>query len=163
MFPRQRWPARFLLIVALVLPSCSRPAPASSTSHVEILAAPANEDLKTSVQREVTRAKADGRDLLVYVGAAWCEPCQYFHNAAAAGELDKVFPTLRLIEFDLDRDRDRLLQAGYRSRMIPLFAVPRADGTGSGQQIEGSIKGAGAVDEITPKLRGLIARAREGG
>ena len=130
---------------------------------MEILAGPAEGELQAAVRREVTRAKADGRDLLVYVGATWCEPCQRFHKAAAAGELDKVFPTLRLIEFDLDRDRERLDKAGYRSRMIPLFAVPSADGTGSGQQIEGSIKGPGAVDEITPKLRGLLARARTSG
>src|SRR5262245_38452241 len=76
---------RPLSIVALVLPSCSRSEPSSSGSRVEIIAAPPSEDLMTTVQREVTRAKADGRDLLVYVGAAWCEPCQYFHNAAAAG------------------------------------------------------------------------------
>jgi hypothetical protein len=163
MRPRLQWSAGILSIVALALLGCSRPDPASAGSRVEILPAPANEDLKATVQREVARAKADGRDLLVYVGATWCEPCKHFHDAAAAGELDKVFPTLRLVEFDLDRDRERLLQAGYRSKMIPLFAVPRADGTGSGQQIEGSIKGSGAVDEITPKLRDLIARARAGG
>ena len=163
MHPRLKWPALFVSVVALALPGCSRKDAPPAASHVEILAGPADGDLKAAVQGEVTKARADGRDLLVYVGAIWCEPCQRFHKAALAGELDKVFPTLRLVEFDLDRDRERLDQAGYRSKMIPLFAVPRADGTGSGQQIEGSIKGPGAVDEITPKLRSLLERARANG
>jgi thiol-disulfide isomerase/thioredoxin len=119
-------------------------------------------DVAAEVQREVTRAKGDGRDLLVYVGATWCEPCQYFHQAAEKGQLDSVFPGLRLVEFDLDRDREALDRAGYGSKMIPLFAVPRADGTGSGQQIEGSIKGPGAVDQIRPRLQTLIDKARAG-
>src|SRR4051812_20113525 len=107
---RQRWTALLLSMVALGLASCSR-KDASPGSHVEIIAGPKDGDLKTAVQREVTRASAEGRDLLVYVGATWCEPCQRFHKAAEAGELDNVFPALRLIEFDLDRDRDRLDQA----------------------------------------------------
>ena len=91
------------------------------------------------------------------MGASWCEPCQRFHQAAQAGQVDALFPGLRLVEFDLDRDRDRLERAGYRSRMIPLFALPREDGTGSGQQIEGSIKGPGAVEQIAPRLKALLA------
>src|SRR5262245_36330359 len=104
---RSKWPALLVSMVAIVLSGCSRKDPASG-SHVEIIAGPKEGDLKTAVQGEVARAKADGRDLLVYVGATWCEPCQRFHKAAEAGELDNVFPTLRLIEFDLDRDRERL-------------------------------------------------------
>jgi len=171
MLNRRRWTALLLSMAALSLAACRADDPAprpekaekAAASHVEIVPAPADGDLKAAVQREVSRAKAEGRDLIVYVGAVWCEPCQRFHKAAAAGELDAAFPTLRLMELDLDRDRDRLDAAGYKSKMIPLFAWPRADGMGSGQQVEGSIKGPGAVDEITPKLRGLIARGRAGG
>lgn len=147
-----------LSLAAFALPACRGEERGAAVSHVEIIAASPSEDLPASVQRELGRAKADGRELLVYVGAPWCEPCKRFHDAAAAGELDTVFPKLRLLEFNLDRDKERLEQAGYRSRMIPLFARPGADGTGSGQQIEGSIKGEGAVAEITPRLRGLLAR-----
>jgi thiol-disulfide isomerase/thioredoxin len=117
-------------------------------------------DVAETVRREVARAKADKRDLLVYVGATWCEPCQYFHNAARAGELDAKFPTLRLVEFDLDRDLEALDRAGYASKLIPLFALPREDGTGSRDRIEGSIKGPGAVAEITPRLQSLLAKRR---
>lgn len=136
------------------------PAEVKKALPVETLAAPESGDVQEIVQRELSRAKAEGRTLLVYVGATWCEPCQRFHAAAKAGELDAVFPGLRLLEFDLDRDQDRLVKAGYQSRMIPLFAVPRADGVGSGDQIEGSIKGPGAVDQIAPRLKGLLAKAR---
>jgi hypothetical protein len=125
---------------------------------VEIVPAPEGE-VPAIVKGELDRAKGDGHRLLVYVGATWCEPCQRFHQAAQAGQMNAVFPGLRLLEFDLDRDRDRLQKAGYASRMIPLFALPRPDGTGSGEQIDGSIKGPGAVDQITPRLRALLAQS----
>ena len=98
----------------------------------------------------------DGRVLLVYVGAPWCEPCQRFHKAAAAGALDARFPRLRLLEFDHDRFVDGLAGGGYTSRYIPLFAVPGPDGRASGRAIEGSIKGEGAVDNIAPRLETLL-------
>lgn len=113
-------------------------------------------DVAALVQKELARAHSDGRRLLVYVGAAWCEPCRRFHDAATAGKLDAQFGTLRLLEFDFDRDEARLRQAGYVSRLIPLFAAPNPDGRASGRQIEGSIKGDGAVGEITPRLAALL-------
>lgn len=125
---------------------------------IDLVAAPPAGDVQGIVQHELTRATSEGRRLLVYVGAAWCEPCQRFHQAAEAGKVDALFPGLRLLEFDLDRDHDRLERAGYSSKLIPLFALPRLDGTASGDQIEGSIKGAGAVDQIAPRLQALLVR-----
>lgn len=154
-----------VLVAALAL-GCSReepstkPDPASRANQrlpVETVAAPVSGDVQEIVRREVSLAKQQGRTLLVYVGAAWCEPCKRFHDAASRGELDSAFPGLRLIEFDLDRDGDRLKQAGYSSKMIPLFAAPLADGRSSGRQIEGSIKGPGAVDQISPRLKALLS------
>ena len=127
--------------------------------HVEWTpAAPAGE-VAPLVQRELARARSDGRRLLVYVGATWCEPCRRFHDAAAAGKLDAEFGTLRLLEFDFDRDEPRLREAGYVSRLIPLFAAPGPDGRSSGRQMEGSIKGDGAVGEISPRLRALLGES----
>lgn len=134
-------------------------APVSSAPGVRFVPAGPG-DLVTVVAAFVRETRAAGRTPLVYVGASWCEPCQRFHDAAAAGELDTVFPGLRLLEFDLDRDRDALEKAGYASKMIPLFALPNDDGTGTGQQIEGSIKGPGAVLQIQPRLQALLDKAR---
>jgi hypothetical protein len=114
-------------------------------------------DVPTLVKSELASASQNGRSVVVYVGATWCEPCQRFHQAATAGKLDVAFPNLRFLEFDSDRDGERLATAGYVSRLIPLFARPGDDGRASGRQIEGSIKGQGAVDEITPRLRQLLA------
>lgn len=150
-----------LFAAASLLAACSKEEPVKSepAAPVEIIKT-TGADVAETVRREVVRAKADKRDLLVYVGATWCEPCQYFHNAAAAGELNATFPGLRLVEFDLDRDREALQRAGYGSTMIPLFALPREDGSGSGEQIEGSIKGPGAVAQIAPRLKELLSKRR---
>jgi thiol-disulfide isomerase/thioredoxin len=133
----------------------SAPA-ASAPAKLRTLAAPPGESALTLVQREAARERAEGRTLLIYVGATWCEPCQRFHAAAASGQLDVQFPKLSLLEFDRDRDEARLAEAGCLSQFIPLFAVPDASGHCSARQVQGSIKGDGAVAEITPRLRQLL-------
>ncbi|MCA9628348.1 MAG: thioredoxin family protein [Myxococcales bacterium] len=101
--------------------------------------------------------KAGYTRVVVYVGATWCEPCQYFHHAVTEGKLDRELDGVTFLEFDLDQDRDALASAGYASRMIPLFALPDASGRGTDQRISGSIKGPGATANITPRLHSLLA------
>ena len=113
-------------------------------------------DVPTIVKAALAQAARDHRQLLVYVGATWCEPCRKFHEAASRHALDRDFPGLRLLEFDDDRDGPRLAQAGYVGHYIPMFVKPNADGRSSGRQIEGSVKGDGAVDQIVPRLKGLL-------
>jgi hypothetical protein len=172
-------PMRSLVVPLVLLASCgtpkAEPDPAAAASEsaaavaasqkpavvrtgkAEIILAPeGDEDLAAVVKREIDRAKADQKDLLVYVGATWCEPCQRLHKAIVDGDLDKEFPGMRLLEFDADRDDVRLRRSGYLAKYIPMLAVPRDDGTASGKQIEGSVKGPRALDVIKPKLRGLI-------
>jgi thiol-disulfide isomerase/thioredoxin len=129
------------------------PAPA----HLELTHAP-DGPVDKVVVGALSAARATGRQIIVYVGASWCEPCQRFHQAAARGELDATFPRLTLLEFDSEADRDRLSAAGYSSTYIPLFVLPDGDGRSSGQQIEGGIKGEGAVANLVPRLRELLSR-----
>lgn len=135
------------------------PAPRPTTPpRLELVAPqPPITDLAAVVRSALDAARRDDRQLLVYVGASWCEPCIQFHAAAAAGELDATFGTLRLLELDTDRDGDALTAAGYTYEQIPLFAVPGADGRASGRQIQGAIKGRDAVEQIAPRLRALLA------
>jgi hypothetical protein len=128
---------------------------------VEIVPAPPDGEVADVVRAEQERTRSRGRSLVVYVGAVWCEPCTHFHEAAARGELDGRLPGITLLEFDLDRDRDRLQRAGYASRMIPLLALPKPDGTASDLRMAGSIKGTGAPGEMVPRLAALLARASE--
>jgi hypothetical protein len=138
--------------------SASAPLVLAPRDGVHWTQAPAGvTDAAPAIREALTRASADGRALLVYVGATWCEPCQRFHHAVDQGELDSAFPRLSILAFDADRDHEALAAAGYFSRLIPLFAVPKSDGSSSGKQIEGSVKGEAAVGEITPRLRALIA------
>ena len=99
----------------------------------------------------LTQAHADGRTLLVYVGAEVVRAVPALPPRGREGELDAAFPRLSILGFDADRDATALGAAGYTSRLIPLFALPRDDGRASGKQIEGSVKGEAAVNEITPR------------
>jgi thiol-disulfide isomerase/thioredoxin len=143
--------------VATASPPTAPTGSANARAGVRFVAPPAPPvGVADAVRAERTRSP--GKSVLVYEGATWCEPCQRFHAAALRGELDRDLPDLVLVEFDADRDRERLTAAGYASQYIPLFALPGADGRASGQYIEGSVKGEGAVGEITPRLRRLLGR-----
>ena len=120
--------------------------------------APKGDDLAAVVKKARETAAANGRDLVVYVGAKWCEPCQRFHQAAERGELDDQFPNLTVLDFDLDEDRERLVSAGYESKLIPLFVVPDASGRASDKRFEGSVKGDRAVSNIAPRLRQILSK-----
>lgn len=167
-----------LLLITLACPATPAPTqdkadaqskptqqePARSRKAPEFILAPESGDVVELVRAELERARVDGRRLLVYVGASWCEPCQYFHAAVEDGALDDSLAGVRLLEFDLDRDRDRLVAAGYSSRMIPLFVVPRADGRAGPRRTEGGVKGPAAVDNLRERLVALLhaAAADEG-
>ena len=142
-------------LIVLATAACQGSA---SPAHgkLELVAAPKVDEVAPLVARELAAARAQGRDLVVYVGASWCEPCTRFHEAAAAGALDETFPRLRLLVFDFDRDHEALDRAGYTSELIPLFVVPADDGRATGRHIEGGVKGDSAVAEITPRLRALL-------
>jgi thiol-disulfide isomerase/thioredoxin len=144
---------RLALLAFAIVTACSAE---HTRPRLELVEAPAVQDVAVYVSGALADADRAHKKLLVYVGAAWCEPCRRFHEAAAAGQLDATFGDLRMLVFDADRDKDALQRAGYISNLIPLFALPRPDGTASGKQIEGSIKGDGAVAQITPRLQALL-------
>jgi thiol-disulfide isomerase/thioredoxin len=135
--------------------ACQKEELPKAPPKLTLVPAPAG-DVPTVVREQRQLASAHGGQLLVYVGATWCEPCQEFHKAAASGSLDPVFPGLVLLEFDADRDADRLAAAGYRSRLVPLFVRPAADGSSSGEQTEGVRRGSDAVADLTPRLHRLL-------
>jgi len=138
------------------------PEPSASVAtkppgKMRLMNAPADGEVDAIVRGAQAKAMADRRRVLVYVGATWCEPCQRFHHAAERGELDAKFPDVDLLAFDADHDSERLASAGYVSKLIPLFALPGPDGRASGKQVEGGIKGEGAVGFIAPRLEKMLA------
>lgn len=164
-------------MVAALTVACGRPAeapaPASMAPPVAVTtAAPAppgprdavieaasvgDEPIDELVLGELARAEIDVRQLVVYVGATWCEPCKRFHDAVAAGQLDDDLAGVRFLEFDFDRDGKRLADAGYQGRYLPLFVVPGADGRATDRVHSGGVKGPGAVEYILPRLKRILA------
>lgn len=134
----------------------SDPRPTAVGPRLEFVAA-GEGPVDRVVTASAKQAAVEGRYLVVYVGATWCEPCRRFHEAATNGSLDRELPPARFLEFDLDRDGERLREAGYHSEYVPLFALPGPDGRASGRAMEGSIKGPGAPAEIAPRLRALLS------
>lgn len=147
-------------------PPPSRPSPAPAARTVErpasapgpeiVLAAQAGGTVQEQVRAALRTAEGDDRRLVVYVGATWCEPCKRFHDAVVAGQLDAQLAQVRFLEFDHDVHHDGLKAAGYLRRFVPLFAIPKADGSASDRVHHGAIKGPGAVDFILPHLKALL-------
>lgn len=138
-------------------PPALGPLPSAKTGKLSWTRAPAGDVAKLALTH-AKNASAAGRTALVYVGAPWCEPCQHFHKAAERGDLDARFGDLAILELDAEEDGDRLRAAGYTSTYIPLLVVPGPDGRGTERKMSGSIKGEGAVAEMTPRLAQLLGR-----
>ena len=148
-----------LMMVFALLAACSssEALPKAPPTARKLVLQPAPPgDVATVVAAQATRTQRDGGQLLVYVGATWCEPCQEFHKAAEEGKLDPVFPGLTLLVFDADADGARLAAAGYRSNLVPLFVRPAPDGRSSERQTEGVHRGSDAVADLTPRLKELL-------
>lgn len=142
------------MLVLVLLGGCQQRS-AVTAPHIRFLKAGPG-DVAAQAREQALFAADEKRNLLIYVGAPWCEPCQRFREAAQRGELDGLLPPMVLLEFDADVDSVRLKEAGYSSRLIPLMALPGPDGRASGQHMEGSIKGEGAVAQMTPRLQALL-------
>jgi hypothetical protein len=147
-----------LLALAFLLAACQH-SERHGTAHpagpelIEAGPGPADAVVRTAL----ADAHRDGRRLLVYVSATWCEPCERFQKALRAGELDAAFPGLTMLKFDHDRDLPRLQEAGYTGNLIPRFVIPGPDGRGTARRIEGGTKAADTVStSIGPRLRRLL-------
>ena len=147
-----------VLSIAVGLAGCKMddPTPGSKRGHVEWVKTAATGDVAAEVKAKRDELRKQKRNMLVYIGATWCEPCRRFHEAAEKGELDRDFPNLTLLEYDLDKDGTVLQSAGYAPRYIPYFGVPGDDGRATDRSIEGSVKGDQAVSYLTPKLKDLL-------
>jgi hypothetical protein len=148
--------ASVVVLVSLFL-ACQRPTGQAAHLGPELVEAGPG-PVADLVGRAQEKAKRDGHQLLVYVSATWCEPCERFQKALRAGELNVQFPRLRLFKLDSDRDLARLRAAGYDGEFIPRFVVPGPDGRGTNRRFEGVARGQETVSaSIGPRLRELLA------
>jgi hypothetical protein len=147
-----------LLVLVLLLAACQhshRRASGHPLGPELIEAGPGPAD--AVVRTALADAQRDGRRLLVYISATWCEPCERFQKALRAGELDASFPGLTMLKFDHDRDLPRLQEAGYSGNLIPRFVIPGPDGRATDRRMEGGTKAEDTVStSIGPRLRRLL-------
>jgi thiol-disulfide isomerase/thioredoxin len=116
-----------------------------------VLHASQDSDALSLIRTKRLEAKADNRVLVVYVGATWCPPCKKFKEEIASGRLDQRLSKTTLLEFDVDKDGDRLAAAGYTFKFVPFVALPGADGHPAETQ-EATGKGSNAWTELMGKL-----------
>lgn len=132
----------------------AEPAPEAKPAQgpgVRIVVAGPDSDALSVVRTERLRAKAEGRVLVVYAGAGWCEPCKRFKHAVEAGTLDDKLAKTTLLVFDADRDTERLASAGYRFQFIPYVGLPGTDGHPT-DSAEARAKGSESWRDLIAKL-----------
>ena len=108
------------------------------------------------IEASGARAAQEGKKLVVYIGATWCEPCHAWHEALKNGTAGPL-PAVQFLEFDLDRDAEALAKAGYSTRVVPYFARPGRDGRASSVQFAGVRKGGDYVAEIRARVTEMLA------
>lgn len=155
---------RLIVVFGCLFLACTKPQPAAPaidpTATVRFITPPMDGPVSTILASQMERSKAENRRVLLYAGAPWCEPCRFFHEAVDRGELTGKLGALDLVAFDAQADAERMLLSGYESQFIPVFALPGPDGKATGKHIEGSVKGPGAVDDLVPRLKTLLADAK---
>jgi thiol-disulfide isomerase/thioredoxin len=132
-------------------------APSVHEARVRVVVASQDGDALSLVRTERLRAKAEGRVLVVYAGAGWCEPCKRFKHALEAGTLDDKLAKTTLLVFDADKDTERLASAGYKFQFIPYVGLPGADGQPT-DSAEARAKGSESWRELIAKLEAWQAR-----
>ena len=135
----------------------SSASPAAAAVKPQLVRVPAELSDGRDYVRKMLEQHKDGK-VLIYVGATWCEPCTRFHNALTSGALDQELSNAVFLEFDLDQHQALLSDSDMacKSKLIPLFARPNADGTCSAERAEGGVKGERAVSVILPQLKPLL-------
>lgn len=118
---------------------------------IKLTTAPADGDALSTIRTARLQAKSDGRVLVVYVSATWCEPCRRMKDEINAGRLDAQLGKTTLLAFDADKDGDRLASAGYKFGFIPFVALPGADGHPT-SSLEAKGKGSNAWRELVGTL-----------
>lgn len=118
---------------------------------IRLMTAAADGDALSTIRTARLQAKSEGRVLIVYVSATWCEPCRRMKDEIHVGHLDAQLGKTTLLAFDADKDGDRLASAGYKFGFIPFVALPGADGHPS-DSLEAKGKGSNAWRELLGKL-----------
>ncbi len=134
-------------------PSAANVAPTSapSSGRPKIVVASEDSDALTLIRTKRLEAKAEGRVLVVYVSATWCEPCRRMKRELDSGRLDDRLAKITFLAFDADKDMDRLVAAGYSFKFVPFVALPAVAGEpAESQQATG--KGGEAWRELLAKL-----------
>ena len=148
--PSGAMPAATATATAATATAATEPRRAADAG-VRIVTAGQDSDALSLVRTERLRAKAEGRVLVVYAGAAWCEPCKRFKHAVETGALDDKLAKTTLLVFDADRDTERLASAGYKFSFIPYVGLPGADGHPT-DSVEARAKGSESWRELIAKL-----------
>lgn len=151
--PSSTVPSSTSVAAATAQSSAARPVPRPG-GKLRVIEAPGDVDAASLIRTERLRAKAEGKALVVYVGASWCEPCRKFHELTKSGSIDAELGDITLLHFDANRDEDRLAAAGYRYKFIPFFALAGADGSMTAQY---ETKGDASTDTMRAIVRTLAA------
>lgn len=122
-------------------------------ASLKVVNAAQDSDALSQIRTKRLEAKAEGRVLVVYVGATWCEPCKKMKEEIESGRLDARLGKTTFLAFDADKDQDRLGGAGYTFKFVPYVALPGPDGRPA-EAAEAKGKGAYAYREILGTIEG---------
>ncbi len=136
--------ARWIFLVALLCWGCAKPTVVVD----ELTADPAR--LEDEARRVAAVAAGQGRAVLLYFHAGWCEPCERLKPAFRRPTNRGLFARYFLVKVDVDQlPSTRVL--GLNVSAIPLFARLSQQGAVAGT-LSGEAFGEQPADEVVDEV-----------
>ncbi len=94
-------------------------------------------DLKTVLQAEVAKAKAQGLKPYVELSATWCDPCNAIKKSLDDPRMKAAFKGTYVVTLDVDAWGKQLAAVGLPARSIPVFYAVDDDGKPTSRKVGG--------------------------
>jgi thiol-disulfide isomerase/thioredoxin len=141
--------------VASVAPSAAV-APPRPFALVEL--APTQGDLQPLLREHVEKARARGLKPFVEFYADWCKPCKALASMMNDPFIVAAFTGTYLIKLNFDDWQDKLAEAGFQPREIPMFYALDALGQPTGRKLSGDAWGRADAESMSKVLGPFFRR-----
>lgn len=139
-------------------PESGSPGVTAGDAYTWVKLAPSQGALQELVKAEVGKAAAKAQRPVVYLGAAWCDPCVALKKHRHDPLMTDAMRGAYVIEIDLDDWKLEDMKAlGFRTGVVPIFHAVNSEGRATGPAVDGSSWGANVPASMAPPLKKFFA------
>jgi thiol-disulfide isomerase/thioredoxin len=151
-------PAPSTTPVASAPPGADVAPTAPPRPFVVVELAPTQGDLQPLLREHAEKAKARGLKPFVEFYADWCRPCKALASLMNDPFIVEAFTGTYLIKLNFDDWQDKLAEAGFTPREIPMFYALDARGQPTGRKLSGDAWGKATAESMSKALGPFFRR-----